>query len=181
MENFDEKVQRHIEKVMAAQAQQKEESEVISPVESLKKLKEIDMELGMTEQEWDKFMEEAEERISLADTHFGRQNYKAAYNAAEWAISVNPFHKKGLVILVLAALKIYEESKDAQYFDTAEKKLADLLLHYPNDQETLLIQSSVAKIKEAKMAKVENTPQDKAVGCIFLVIAILILGWWIFG
>lgn len=147
MENFDEKIAKHIEKVMAVQNNE------MSAAESLQQLKEIDLELGISPQEWDLLMSKADESAKLARQHLLHQNYTAAYEAADWAISVNPFHKEGLLGLAQAAWGLYKQTQEAQYLVVAKQKANELLLHYPNEQAAVILLSQMNQMQQEQKSK----------------------------
>jgi len=64
MGSFETKLDKHINKVIALQNSQREK------MLSLDEIKELDLSLGVTEEEWKKMMQKAEAEVKLAQSHF---------------------------------------------------------------------------------------------------------------
>ena len=79
MSTFDDKLNKHIDKIIALQNSEREK------MLTLDELKEIDLSLGVTEEEWVQMMEKADKEVKLAQNHFYYKNYKDAYSTAESA------------------------------------------------------------------------------------------------
>jgi hypothetical protein len=64
MSTFEDKLNKHIDKVLDFQRNQEEK------MLSLEELKEIDKSLGVTEEEWMQMMAKADNEAELAQEHF---------------------------------------------------------------------------------------------------------------
>ena len=109
MSDFDKKLNRHVEKVLELKrnAQNRQLT--------LEELKQIDLSMGFTEKEWDSLMHKADKSAELAQSHFYYRNYHEAYQSAENAVSINPYHTQALIIMAESALKIYQAEDDDDF------------------------------------------------------------------
>ena len=103
MDAFDEKIKKHLEKVAEAQLNAEDGALTLSD------LKELNMSLGVSEEEWDKLMKKAQECIVLAKNHLQYKNYKDAIDSADQALALNPFIKEGTAVKAKASLMLWLE------------------------------------------------------------------------
>ncbi len=139
METFEDKISKHTEKVIALLNDEKEK------MLSLEELKELDLSLGMTEEEFNKMMQKADKNVELAQNHFYYKNYRDAYETAESAVSVNPYLTQALIIMADSALKIYETEEDESFLAKAEKHAKDILKQAPAEKRAVEILSVINK------------------------------------
>ena len=144
MSTFEEKLNKHIDKVLDFQRNQEEK------MLSLEELKEIDKSLGVTEEEWSQMMEKAEKEAELAKDHFYYKNYQDAYKTAESAVLINPHLTKALIIMADAALKIYESEDDEDFLFKAEKHANDVLKTAPAEKRAVEILAALNNYKKAE-------------------------------
>ncbi|RLD52091.1 MAG: hypothetical protein DRI94_04160 [Bacteroidetes bacterium] len=149
MSSFDDKITKHTEKVIALLNDERER------MLSLDELKELDLSLGMTKDEWDNMMEQADKNVDLAQNHFYYKNYRDAYSTAESAVSVNPYLTQALILMADAALKIYETEDDEDFLLKAEKHAKDVLKQAPAENRAVEILSvlNTYKTSERKQKK----------------------------
>jgi len=147
MTTFDEKLSKHIDKVIAIQNSEKEK------MLSLEELKEVDMSLGVTEEEWTQMMEKADSELALANNHFYYKNYTEAYNTAESAVFINPHLTQALVLMADSALKIYETEDNDEYFNKAEQHAKEVLKRAPAENRAIEIIATLNKYRFSEKAK----------------------------
>ena len=171
MSSFEKKLNKHIDKVLALQKSEEEK------MLSLEELKEIDMGLGVTEEEWEQMMEKAKKEEKLAQNHFYYKNYKDAYTTAESAVSINPYLTQALVLMADSALKIYETEDDDDFLIKAENHAKEVLKQSPAENRAVEILAILNKHK-----KTEKTQRSKMIkiggGVVIVAILILAIIFW---
>ena len=171
MNSFDEKLNKHIDKVIALQNSEREK------MLSLEELKEVDMSLGVTEEEWEQMMKKADKEVELAQNHFYYKNYKDAYTTAESAVSINPYLTQALVLMADSALSIYETEDDDDFLLKAEKYAKEVLKQAPAENRAIEILSILNKHKRTE--KNQRSKLLKIGGIILIgLIIILALVFW---
>lgn len=165
MNAFDEKLNKHIDKVIALQKSEQEK------MLSLEELKEIDMSLGVTEEEWEQMMKKADKEVELSQNHFYYKNYGEAYITAESAISINPYLTQALILMADSALKIYETEEEDEFLIKAEKHAKEVLKQAPAENRAIEILAILSKHKKSE--KDQRSKMMKIGGGI-LIIAIII-------
>ena len=171
MSSFEKKLNKHIDKVLALQKSEEEK------MLSLEELKEIDMGLGVTEEEWEQMMEKAKKEEKLAQNHFYYKNYKDAYTTAESAVSINPYLTQALVLMADSALKIYETEDDDDFLIKAENHAKEVLKQSPAENRAVEILAILNKHK-----KTEKTQRSKMIkiggGVVIVAILVLTIIFW---
>lgn len=147
MGSFENKLDKHIDKVISLQNSQRER------MLSFEELKEVDLSLGVTEEEWDKMMKKADDEVKLAQNHFYYKNYKDAYLTAESAISINPHLTQARILLADAALKIYETEDDEDYLLKAENHAKEVLKFAPAENRAIEILALLNKYKSKEKSQ----------------------------
>lgn len=171
MSSFEEKLNKHIDKVISLQRGEEEK------MLSLEELKEIDLSLGVTEEEWKQMMKKAEKEVELAQNHFYYKNYSDAYKTAESAVSINPYLTQALIIMADAALKIYETEDDEDYLVKAEKHANDVLKLAPAENRAVEILAILNTHKKSE--KTQKSKLFKIGGGAFaIVLIILAIVFW---
>lgn len=171
MSTFDNKLNNHIDKVLQLQNSEREK------MLSLEDLKELDLSLGVTEEEWEQMMKKAEKEVELAQNHIHYKNYTEAYKTAESAISINPYLIQALILMADSALKIYEAEDDEEYLLKSEQHAKEVLKQVPTDNravEILAILNTYKKSEKAEKTKYLKTGIAIAVG---LVIILTVIFW----
>lgn len=170
MGSFENKLDKHIEKVISLQNTQRER------MLSLEELKEVDLSLGVTEEEWEKMMQKADDELKLAHNHFYYKNYKDAYLTAESAISINPHLTQALILMSDSALKIYETEGDEEYLQKAEINAKEVLKRAPAENRAIEILALLNKYK-----KKEKSQKNKifkyaliGIGAVIVIASILV-------
>lgn len=169
MESFEDKINKHTEKVIALLNDEKEK------MLSLEELKELDLSLGMTEEEFNKMMQKADKNIELAQNHFYYKNYRDAYSTAESAVSVNPYLTQALIIMADAALKIYETEDDEDFLQKAEKHAKEVLKQAPAENRAVEILSKLNKYKTSERREKKKITKYALIGGGILIIILSII------
>lgn len=171
MSSFDEKLDKHIEKVLEIQNNERDK------MLSLEEMKELDMSLGITEEEWEQMMKKAEKDTELAQNHFYYKNYRDAYSTAESAISINPYITQALILLADSALMIYETEHEDDFLLKAEKHAKEVLKQAPAENRAIEILAILNKHKKSE--KLQRTKILKiGSGVIVILIIILTIVFW---
>ncbi len=147
MSSFDDKLNKHIDKVIALQNSKRD------GMLSLEELKEVDLSLGVTEEEWEQMMQKANKEVTLAQNHFYYKNYKDAYSTAESAASINPHLTEARVLMADAALKIYETEDDDDFLLKAETHAKEVLKHAPAENRAIEILALLNKYKSKETSQ----------------------------
>ncbi|NOZ34547.1 MAG: hypothetical protein GXO80_04525 [Chlorobi bacterium] len=169
MSEFDNKLNRHIDKVIALQNSERDR------MLSLDELKELDLSLGMTENEWKMMMEKADKNVELAQNHFYYKNYRDAYSVAESAVSVNPYLTQALIIMADSALKIYETEDDEDFLAKAEKHAKDVLKQAPAENRAVEILSVLNTYKTSERKEKKKLLKYGIIGGSILIIILSIV------
>lgn len=147
MEDFDNKMNKHISKVLELQRNQ--ESRPLS----LEELKELDLSMGMTESEWNELMKKADEYANVAQSHLSYNNFTEAYKQAENAVSINPYHEKALLVLAQAAVGKYEADDKDEFLDKAKTHADEILKFSKNNQKAIQVLAQIRKYKRKERSK----------------------------
>lgn len=171
MSSFDEKLNKHIDKVIALQHREQEK------MLSLEELKEIDMSLGVTEEEWEQMMEKAKKDTGLAQNHFYYKNYNDAYTTAESAVSINPHLTQALILMAESALKIYETEDDEEFLIKAENHAKEVLKQAPAENRAIEILAILSKHKKSE--KDQRSKMIKIGGgtLLFVILLSAVIFW----
>lgn len=171
MEDFDRKMNKHISKVLELQRNQES-----SPL-SLEELKELDLSMGMTEEEWESLMKKADEHAETAQSHLNYKNFTEAYKAADFAVSINPYHEKALLIMAQAAIGKYEADDTEEFLEKAKTHADEVLKFSKNNQSAIQVLAKVRKhLRKEKKQKKKNIRWMAILGTI----AVLIVAYFIF-
>ncbi len=141
---------------------------------SKEELKEISLELGMTDEGWDYVMREADEKLSLARSHMQHKSYRECLKTAQDALLLNPYINgaRGLQAKSYLLLAINEE--DDSYLRRAKQQAEVTLDKEPNDKNALEVMSSVSsKTRLANRDKKKN-PNKKLAIILGIIVAGLI-------
>jgi LemA protein len=171
MSTFEDKLNKHIDKVLDFQRNQEEK------MLSLEELKEIDKSLGVTEEEWMQMMAKADNEAELAQEHFYYKNFSDAYKTAESAILINPHLTKALIIMADAALKIYETEDDEEYLLKAEKHANDILKQAPTEKRAVEILAVLSNYKKSEKKQRSNLIKIITGSLIVLALILTIIFW----
>ncbi len=171
MDSFEDKLNRHIDKVL--EIQQNKETKPLT----LEELKEVDISLGMTEEEWDALMQRAEDNTNTAQSHLNYKNYSDAYKLAEQAVAINPYQEQALLVMSLAALGRYEEDDEEDFLVKARTSLNELLKINPGNQSAIELLAKVSRFKKKEGAQKKKTILYSISA---LVIVGIIIGFFLF-
>ncbi len=171
MSNFDDKLNKHIDKVIAIQNRKREK------MLTLEELKEVDLSIGVTEEEWMQMMQKADNELKLAQNHFYYKNYNDAYTTAESAASINPHLTQAIILMADSCLKIYESEDDEDYLVKAELHAKDVLKRAPAENRAIEILALLNKYKTKEKAEKKKYLRFGliAAGILFIVLSIVFL------
>ena len=170
MDEFEDKLNRHIDKVL--ELQRNRESRPLS----LQELKEVDLSLGMTEEEWEAMMKKADDFVQTANSHMQYENYIEAYKAAENAVSINPYHQEALLVLASSALGKYESDQKDEFLTKAQEHANELLKINPRQQSAVQILAKVRGYLKTEDTQKKNILKYSLVG---LVIILFVVGYFL--
>ncbi|NJO89211.1 MAG: hypothetical protein HC831_09840 [Chloroflexia bacterium] len=166
MDSFEDKLNRHIDKVL--EIQQNNETKPLT----LEELKEVDLSLGMTEEEWDALMKRANDNANAAQSHLTYKNYSEAYSLAEQAVAINPYQEQAILIMVKAALGQYQSDDEDEFLEKARLGVNELLKINPGNHQAIELIATINNYK-----KKESSQKKKiilyAVGAFILVTVIV--------
>ncbi len=164
MSDFDNKLDKHVEKVLEMKRN------IDKRQLTLAELKEIDLSMGITEQEWDTMMNKANTDAELAQSHFKYNNFQDAFKTAEAVTMVNPYHAKAHLVMAEAALRIYQTEDDDDFIEKAEKAAREALKLNSAEKKAIQILAQLNKNKS-----VEKNKKSKMIRTVAIV-AVVILG-----
>lgn len=171
MDQFEDKLNKHIDKVL--ELQRNKETKPLS----LEELKEVDLSLGMTEEEWDAMMQKVDEYVQMAQSHMKYGNFVEAYKAAENAASINPYHQEALLLLANASLGKYEADQKDEFLRKAETHANDLLKVNPKQQAAIQI---LAKVRSHLKSEDRQKKNLIKYGIVAVVVVLFFTGYFIF-
>lgn len=167
MDAFDEKIKRHLEKV--AEAQMNADDGALT----LTDLKELNMSLGVTEDEWEKLMNKAKECIVLAKNHLQYRNFKDAIESVDQALALNPFIKEGNGVKAKASLMLWLEVGEEGHRINAENFAKEALKEEPQNTLALqVLQTLRAKGRSEEKESKLNKKGLYIIGGLVFIIAI---------
>lgn len=141
---------------------------------TLVELKELALDMGMTESEWSDLLIKAEDTLNQAIGHMRVQNYTDAIAAAEEATSINPYIKDGNAILAQCYLKLAVVDKNEELFLKAEHYARMELKNDPMDSVALNVLSAAEAQKQETRDSSKNLKLIGYIGggvlLIFLVL-----------
>jgi LemA protein len=170
MEEFEDKLNKHIDKVL--ELQRNKETRPLS----LQELKELDLSLGMTEEEWIAMMKKADDYVQMANSHIQYGNFIEAYKAAESAVSINPYHQEALLVLANSALGKYESDQKDEFLLKAQEHANELLKVNPKQQTAIQILAKVRSYLNTENSQKKNLFKY---GIIALTVILIIIGYFL--
>lgn len=168
MSYSEDKFKEHIKQVTRFQATDDDR-----PL-TLDELKELALDMGMTESEWSALLIRAEDVLNQAIGHMRVQNYTDAISCAEEATSINPYIKDGNAILAQCYLKLALVDKNQELFVKAEHFARMELKNDPMDSVALNVLSAAEAQKQETRDSSKNLKLIGYIGggvlLIFLVL-----------
>lgn len=168
MEASDELIQKHLAKV--AEAQLNADDGILT----LEDLKQINMELGVTEQQWEQLMQESNKLITLAKDHLIYRNFQDAMSAVDQALALNPFVKGGFGIKAKASLMLYLEIGSEKHKTNAREFANEALKRDSKNKLALEVLSSLNA--SGRTAEVDKTQLKKIISVVVGVFILVALG-----
>ncbi len=143
---------------------------------TLAELKELALDMGMVESEWDELLLKAEDSLDLAMKHLSVKNYLNAVESAEEATSINPYIKDGNAVLAQAYYQLsILEKKDEYMVKAGEYARRELILD-PMDATALHVLSAVENQQsEGRYSK--KLFKYLGIGGAILVLLFLVIGF----
>ena len=174
MDFNEEKFQDHLKEIVAAG-----QVDGDRPL-TLDELKELANSMGLTDAEWEKLLQSAEQNLRLAQNHLDSRNFVDAVAAADKATAINPYIKDGNSILAKAYLMQWMDDNDPVKIEKAEFYARKELLVDPEDQVALGVLSSVQNKK--RVNNNEGTLRKYIyIGAAVIGLAVLIFAFGGFG
>lgn len=168
MSYSEDKFKEHIKQVTRYQS-----SDNDRPL-TLDELRELALDMGMTESEWSNLLIRAEDTLNQAIGHMRVQNYTDAISCAEEATSINPYIKDGNAILAQCYLKLALVDKNHELFIKAEHYARMELKNDPMDSVALNVLSAAEAQKQETRDSSKNLKLVGYIGggvlLIFLVL-----------
>ncbi len=173
MDFNEEKFQDHLKEIVAA-------GEVGGdrPL-TLSELKELANSMGLSDSDWERLLEEADQNLSLAKNHLKARNYVDAVVAADKSTAINPYIKDGNSVLAQAYLMQWLDDDDPVKLQKAEFYARNELKVDANDKEALNVLSTVQNKK--RIAAGDGKIKKYILYGISALLVLLILGYFSFG
>ena len=171
METFNDVIQRHMATVKGMGIL---EDDININIEDLQQ---ISYNLGMTSEDWELVLKEAEKRLELAKDHFERKSFRNSILACEEAQLLNPFMNgvRGLKAKCFLLLAINEE--DDSYLPKAEKQAQLTLSKEPKDKNALEVIATISS--KTRVSKNNKALQSKSKLILSILGLITILGTFV--
>ncbi|MFK8038201.1 MAG: LemA family protein [Crocinitomicaceae bacterium] len=141
MDFNEEKFQAHLKEIVAAG-----EVDGDRPL-TLSELQELANSMGLSDSDWKRLLNDADQNLALAKNHLDARNYVDAVVAADKATAINPYLKDGNSVLAQAYLMQWIDDNDAVKLQKAEFFARKELKVDPNDKEALNVLSTVQNKK----------------------------------
>lgn len=172
MDASDELIQKHLAKVAEAQLNANE------GILTLEDLKEINMDLGVTEQQWEQLMHKSNELIALAKDHLVYRNFKDAMSVVDQALALNPFVNGGFAIKAKASLMLYLELGTQKHQMNARVFANEALKRNSKDKLALEVLSSLNA--SSRTSEGDKALVKKIIPVIVGVLLLVVLGFFFF-
>lgn len=141
MDFNEEKFQAHLKEIVAAG-----EVDGDRPL-TLSELKELANSMGLTDDDWERLLQEADQNLALAKNHLKARNFVDAVIAADKATAINPYLKDGNSVLAQAYLMQWLDDQDSVKLEKAEFFARKELKVDAHDKEALNVLSTVQNKK----------------------------------
>lgn len=169
MDSYDEITQRHMATV-------KEMGILEGEIDiSMNDLKEISTDLGMTEDGWNYVMNEANQKLALAESHFKHKSYRECILASEDALLLNPYIKGARGIKSKAYLLLAINEEDDSYLERAKKQAQLTLNKESQDRNAIEVMATVSSKQSISIKDKKNNPNKKLI-LILGVVMVFLLG-----
>lgn len=119
---------------------------------TLDELRELAISMGLTDEDWDKLLVEANQNLTAAEKHLAARNFVDAVTAADKATAVNPYIKNGNSILAQAYLMQWIDDNDEEKRNKAEYYARKEIKIDPNDKRAINVLSTVQNKKRIASA-----------------------------
>ena len=141
---------------------------------TLDELKELAISMGLTDEDWDKLLVEANQNLTTAEKHLSARNFVDAITAADKATAINPYIKNGNSILAQAYLMQWIDDNDEEKRNKAEYYARKEIKIDPSDKRAINVLSTVQNKK--RIATEGNKIKKYLMIGIGVVILLVIIG-----
>jgi len=141
---------------------------------TLDELKELAISMGLTDEDWDKLLVEANQNLTTAEKHLTARNFVDAITAADKATAINPYIKNGNSILAQAYLMQWIDDNDEEKRNKAEYYARKEIKIDPSDKRAINVLSTVQNKK--RIATEGNKIKKNLMIGIGVVILLVIIG-----
>ncbi|MGB0524294.1 MAG: LemA family protein [Flammeovirgaceae bacterium] len=160
---------KYVEKMYELQFSEQEN--ILTPAE----LKQIALEMGVTEQEWQESQRAFEGHLKNGKELIVHQNWTDAINSLAEAVVLNPYHIDALYYKAQAHVERFEEHQNPTDAKTAQELVHRALKIAPGHAPTLTLLSKLRTEKEA-VSKTKKSQKLFIFGAFGLVIVLLFFG-----
>jgi hypothetical protein len=133
-------------------------------------LRDMVIEMGSSETEWQWLMEEAQRILNEASSHFQARNYTDGFTAASRASAINPFLIPALVIKARSALMLWQRDSNETFRNEAELAARRILEIQPGNSDGASVLSAVSNRSH------QATVEKKSKKMVFVAIGVLLIG-----
>ncbi len=173
MDFNEEKFQAHLKEIVSA-------GEAIGerPL-TLSELGELANSMGLSDSDWERLLQSANDNLVLAKNHLQARNYVDAVDTADKATAINPYIKDGNSVLAQAYLMQWIDDQDAVKLKKAEFFARKELIVDPQDKEALKVLSTVQNKK--RISSNDNQLKKKIFKGLGVLLIIALIGYFLFG
>lgn len=172
MDFTEEKFQAHLKEIVAAG-----EVDGDRPL-TLPELKELANSMGLSDSDWDRLLDEANQNLILAQNHLKARNFVDAVTSADKATAINPYLKDGNSVLAQAYLMQWIDDSDPVKLQKAEFYARKELKVDSNDKAALNVLSTVQNKK--RIANNDGKIKKYIMYAIGVILFIFLLGYCAF-
>lgn len=141
---------------------------------TLDELRELAISMGLTDEDWDKLLVEANQNLTAAEKHLAARNFIDAITAADKATAINPYIKNGNSILAQAYLMQWIDDNDEEKRNKAEYYARKEIKIDPNDKRAINVLSTVQNKK--RIATEGNKIKKYIMIAVGIAVVLMIIG-----
>ena len=164
----DKALAKYVEKMYEIQFSQKDN--ILTPTQ----LKEIALEMGITEQEWEESQQVFQGHLANGKELLLQQNWTDAIQTLESAVALNPYHLDALYLNAQAHVERFEDKKNSTDETHARELLTRALQVQPGHKPSLKLLSKLREEKD-EIATVSKKQKLLVVGVASGVILLIFL------
>ncbi len=159
-------LEKYIQKILDIQNEEKD-----MPLSEIE-LKEIALEMGMSESDWEAIQETFNAHLTRGIGYLNYKNWDDAINELEQAIILNPNHLKVLSNLAIGYTKLWEETHNETDKEKAEYYAKKCLEINPSDDFSIRLISNLKVVQKYKQKAINKS--SLALLAIIILIGMLI-------